>query len=218
MALITDYVTVAEMKGFLRITDTVDDTELAFAVTAASRTIDQAANRHFGQEDPATARYYTATAPASVTRNGRVPTDLFFGRWNLETDDISTTTSLVVKTDQDDDGVFETTLVLNTDFRLWPYNAPGESRPFERIVLASSGSFPVHPRGVEITAKWGWTSVPSLIRQAARIQAARLSKRRDSPFGVAGSPEMGNELRLLAKLDPDVAVLVRAHERLWGWA
>lgn len=59
-------------------------------------------------------------------------------------------------------------------------------------------------------------AVPVSIHFATLVQAARLVKRRDAPFGVVGSPEMGNELRLLARLDPDVEVLVANH-RVW-WA
>jgi hypothetical protein len=43
------------------------------------------------------------------------------------------------------------------------------------------------------------------------MQASRLLSRRDAPFGIAGSPEMGSEMRLLAKLDPDVDLLVQPY-------
>lgn len=58
--------------------------------------------------------------------------------------------------------------------------------------------------------------IPDAVKLACTIQAARFFKRRDAAFGVAGSPELGNELRLLAKLDPDVALLVSAHKVWWG--
>jgi hypothetical protein len=71
---------------------------------------------------------------------------------------------------------------------------------------------------VEVAALWGWTSVPPTIMQANLIQAARFLKRRDAPFGVAGSLELGSEIRLLSKLDPDVALMVGAYKRNWGAA
>jgi hypothetical protein len=210
VALLDDYVTLTQLKSFLRITDTADDTELGFAITAASRAVDQATNRHFGQDAAVTARYYTVGQPDKL--NG------FDGRWNVETADISTVTGLLVKSDTDDDGTFETSLTIDTDFRLWPWNAAAESRPWERIVLMAGGSFPVQLRTVEVTAKFGWASVPTAIKQATLMQASRFFSRRNAPFGIAGSPEMGSELRLLAKVDPDVMVIVAPYKRLWAWA
>lgn len=58
-------------------------------------------------------------------------------------------------------------------------------------------------------------SAPSPIRQATLLQASRLFVRKNSPYGIAGSPDMGSELRLLAKLDPDVEVLVRPYRLQW---
>lgn len=209
MPLITDYSTVAELKAFLRITDSADDAELAVALTAASRAIDQATNRAFGQTDPAVARYYT-------WEEGRRPNGPpWEGRHRLDVDDISTTTGLVVKVDEDDDGVYETTLTVNTDFQLWPWNAAAESRPWEQIVLRPNVTFPTHLRAVEVTAKFGWATVPTEVEQAAQIQAARFFSRRNSPYGVAGSPDLGNELRLLAKVDADVEVLLRRVRKEW---
>jgi hypothetical protein len=50
---------------------------------------------------------------------------------------------------------------------------------------------------------------------ATLIQASRLFARRHAPFGVAGNPEVG-QLRLLERLDPDVAISVRPFARVWG--
>lgn len=59
-------------------------------------------------------------------------------------------------------------------------------------------------------------TVPAAVRMGTLIQAARFFKRKDSPFGIAGSPEMGNETRLLSRLDPDVALLVSTERNWWG--
>lgn len=53
-----------------------------------------------------------------------------------------------------------------------------------------------------------FSPVPATVKLATEMQASRWAKRRDAPFGIAGSPEMGSELRLLPKLDPDVEVLL----------
>jgi hypothetical protein len=57
---------------------------------------------------------------------------------------------------------------------------------------------------VDVTMRWGWPAFPVPVTMATMLQSSRLVARRDSPFGVAGSPQTGSELRLLARLDPDV--------------
>jgi hypothetical protein len=56
--------------------------------------------------------------------------------------------------------------------------------------------------------------VPASVKLAALLQATRLFKRKEAPFGVAGSLELGSELRLLAKLDPDVEMLLGGYGEL----
>ena len=108
-----------------------------------------------------------------------------------------------------------------TAFRLAPFNAPSIGMPY-RTLLFNVGVIPsiygFDAEGVQVTAKWGWSAVPAAVVNANLIQAARFLKRRDSPYGIAGSPDMGNEMRLLAKLDPDVALLLRHYKVLWGTA
>jgi hypothetical protein len=55
--------------------------------------------------------------------------------------------------------------------------------------------------------------VPSAVKLATRLQASRFMARRDSPYGVAGSPDAGSEIRLLSRVDPDVAVALRGFSR-----
>lgn len=200
-----DYATLAELKSDLRVPDTADDAELAFAITAASRAIDQVTNRQFGQVSPAQARVYSARWDRS------------WCRWVIDTDDISSTTGLLVATDDDDDQVFDQSI---TDFRLDPPNAEDEGEPYQRIVVnRDSAITPTRARAtVQVTALWGWAAVPDTITAATIRQAARFFYRREAPFGVAGSPSMGSEIRLLSQVDPDVAVMVRPYKRAWGAA
>lgn len=58
--------------------------------------------------------------------------------------------------------------------------------------------------------------VPPTITAACLLQASRFWKRRDAPFGIAGSPVLGNEMRLLAKLDPDVEVMLWNYVNWWS--
>lgn len=200
-----DYCTTAELKSNLRIPDTVDDAELALAITAASRAVDHATNRQFGQVSPVQARIYTARWDKS------------WCRWVIDTDDISSATGLLVKLDDNDDQVFDVSI---TDFRLAPVNEDEKSRPWTQIIVGSnSAQVPTRARDtVQVTALWGWLSVPTAIKQATITQAARFFYRREAPFGIAGSPSVGSELRLLSQVDPDVAVMVRSYRRVWGAA
>lgn len=206
MALYPDYVTASELKAQLRVTDSADDAAVAIAVTAASRAIDHACNRQFGLNGSAAARVYHWQGHCI---DGRLAVPIF---------DLMTTTALVVKVDQGDDGTYETTLTLNTDFFLWPDNAAGDVKPWTYLLFGSQAQ--VYPHGVarelEVTANWGWSTVPTIVKQACLIQAARFFVRRDSAYGVAGSPEIGSEVRLLDRLDPDVAMMLAAVRRPWG--
>lgn len=106
-----DYATVEELASYVRINDSVDDAELALAISAASRVIDRYCNRSFGE---------------------------------------------------------------------------------------------------------GGEEIPSAVKQACLIQASRFFVRRTAPFGVAGSPESGTEIRLLARVDVDVAVILGPYIEWWG--
>ena len=76
-------------------------------------------------------------------------------------------------------------------------------------------SFPVGIRkGVKIAGSWGYaTLVPAQVREACLIQAARVFKRKDAPFGVTGIADLG-ELRMISKLDPDVEAMLAPLRRL----
>ena len=100
----------------------------------------------------------------------------------------------------------------------WPRNAAAESRPWTRLAVARASS--VQPTGYEPelvgTASWGWSAVPTAVKLAGRLQVSRFHTRRDSPYGVAGAPDQGTQLPLLARLDPDVAVSLTDYVRPRG--
>lgn len=202
MAWAPDYATLAELKHALApgIADTVDDDELERAIGAASRAIDHHCGRQFGKDAAPVARYYTPTS---------------HGRAAVVIDDLMDTSGLVVKTD-DGSGAFATTLELDVDVVLFPWNAAADGRPWRMLVGINGASLPCRERAVEVTARFGWSAVPIEVTQACLLQAARIFVRKNSPFGIAGSPEMGSELRLLNKLDPDVAVLLSGVRAYWG--
>lgn len=182
-------ITVANLKAHLGLTDAVDDTPLTTAVNAANAMVVQRCRRSFDTDATATARIFRPVHNRYVVVN-----------------DIHTATDLVVKTDDDDDGTFETTIAA-ADYQLEPLNGvvDGESGwPYTAIRAVESDTFLMATRraSVQVTAKWGWAAVPGPVTQATLLVAARLFKRKDSPHGSVGFDEFA--LRV-SREDPDVA-------------
>lgn len=182
-----DYVTVADMQGHERIGD--DEAEIAEKITAASRAVDNWCNRQFGHADAPVQRFYQ--------RTGAYVLDC---QWVVDVDDFQDVTGVTVTVDG----------TAVTGWVPLPRNAAADGLPYTRLRL------PDRPAGeIAVTALWGWGSVPAAVKTATKLQAARWLFRRDAPHGIAGSPDLGGgDLRLLARLDPDVgpalAGLVRA--------
>jgi hypothetical protein len=193
-----DYATLSELKSYLRIPDTTDDAELALAITTASRAVDGFCHRQFGQVASAEERSYTAYW------------DRRAGAWVVVFDDLQDITGLDVQVEA---GEIDT-------YTLEPVNAAQKGRPFTRLIVdADSAAKPTTERnGVTISAVWGWDAVPVAVEQSTLLQASRFHARRFSPYGVAGSPEAGSEMRLLAKLDPDVELALGRASLVRWWA
>jgi hypothetical protein len=188
-----DYATDEDLRDYLRIPDLDDDPALGLANTAASRAIDEACNRQFGQVAAVQERFYPPWP------------DYERGYWCLDIDDLMTATGLVV----DVDGTPVATFLLE------PRNAAAKGRPWERLVFtADSEALPSSCAEVSVVAKWGWSAIPDTVKNANLLQAARFFKRQDAPFGVAGSPDQGSEMRLLARVDPDVKVMLANYVRV----
>lgn len=195
MALGDPYVTAEELKTDFNIADFDDETVIEAAVNAASSWV----NAHCGRQFNAAA---SATARVFYPRN----------RTFVEVDDISTTSGLVIKTDPNDDGTFETTWT-SSDYQLEPLNGVhnGETGwPYREIRAVASEWFPIgnDRASVEVTATWGWAAVPSPVKRATAIMAAKIYKRRDSAEGVlAGFGDFG-PVRVGSRIDPDVEALL----------
>lgn len=203
MAITNGYITLAELKSYMKpsIGDSSDDTELEYAVEAASRMIDQHCRRRFYADTSATARTYRA-------------------EWvdKIYVDDISTLTGLLVSTDTTDNGTFDRSWTVSTDFEMEPLQAigpGGETWAYTTIrAVGTSYRFPTggrRPR-VQVTATWGWPAVPDAVRQACFVQSARLFRRAGSPEGVIGGfvSDVG-PIRVGTRLDPDVAMLLTGY-------
>lgn len=190
MAWEPDYVTPAELKAYANVNDSIDDTFYAIWATTASRAVDTFCHRQFGKVAAVEEREYTTEY------------DRHLGCYIGFIDDLMDVDDLVVL-DEDATEI--------TDYSLHPVNALKKGRPYERIAVNVCGP-------LTISGLWGWTSVPVPVKNATLLQGARLAARRDSPFGVAGSPEEGSELRLLATLDPDLKTSLGSKYRRERWA
>jgi hypothetical protein len=201
VAITNGYCTLSELKDSLQIDDSVDNASLEAAIMSASRMIDDYTQRFFykdGTVGSPVARYYT-------------PEDAI----SLNIDDIVSITS--VATDNDLEFTY-TTVWATSDFVVEPINNPRKGWPYNRLVAVGAYVWPFQiPQSVKITGAWGWSSVPQEIQLATKIQASRLFIRRQSPFGIAGSPELGT-VRLSSRLDPDVEALIRPFKKVRGLA
>lgn len=207
MAITNGYCTLAELKAALRITDSVDDGLLERAIEGASRRIDGYCGRFFYTKNT-TVDFY-ATNELRVIVN-----------------DISSTAGLVLTTDDDGDGTFETTWTLNTDYKVEPSDAALNGKSYTAISACGSKLFPggfypwrgltydtVRPR-VRIAAIWGWATVPHDVREACLLLSMRGYARLNAPLGVVGFGEMAVSVRAV---DPDVRDLLMPY-RLLGFA
>lgn len=196
-----DYISTRALADYLHTDDDVDQVEMASAIASASRAIDRAAYRQFGSVAPEPRIY----SPLWSTKRGM---------WVIECDDFPSMTK--IELDTAGDGTFATEVSMSSALFL-PVNALAKGRPYERVALRNTTAplSTLGPDSARLTAPWGWISAtyPAGIVAATKLQASRVFNRRNSPYGIAGSPDQGSELRLLARLDPDVLVAIRPYRR-----
>jgi hypothetical protein len=197
MTLTNAYTTLDALKTELQLPvgDYTYDARLETAISAASRQIDRYCGRFFYQDATVQVRTYFPETPECCP-----------------VDDISTTTGLIVKTDDDDDGTYETTLTLTTNYILLPTNAAARYpvEPYTELQLVDSGitAFPMsysQRPGVQVTAQFGWPSVPGDIAKACLVQATQLFKASDAVFGALSFD--AGILRVRETLNPMAAAL-----------
>jgi hypothetical protein len=203
MTITNGYATRNQVKAALRIgtADTLDDDLIDNCVGAASRLIDGYCNRKFWQSGTAS-RVYQAE-------------DSFY----CSIDDIAGT-AITLKTSSQADGTFDVTWKVS-DYQLEPLNGnlDGLTWSYDKIRAVGDYLFPTVNANygeqalVQVTAVFGWPSVPEPITQATIIQASRIFKRYDSPLGVAGFGDLG-AIRVSRFLDPDMAQLVEPYRRM----
>ncbi len=187
----------------MSISDNTDNDLLENLVESASRSIDRIANRRFYLDATASARLYRAYSNIFVY-----------------VDDIGTTSNLVVAVDENGNGTYSKTLTLNTDYILDPLTSPSLNRPYTQLTMVSNTeSWPIFPGitsnglrpGVQVTARWGWPSVPDDLNMACLILTADLYKRKDAPGGILGLGDLG--VVRMSPIGRDVTAMVRAYKK-----
>lgn len=172
------YVTPEILKSRKGITDSYDDAEMWTACRAVSRWIDEYCSRVFAR------RAVTVKLKSC-------------GQYATSTPDLVSVTTL--KTDEDGDGVFETTWSAS-DYELQPVNAALEVQPMPYTSIAAVGNrlFPVayvaagaRTHRVELAGVLGWPSLPAPVTEAAAILAGDYLKLGGMSFGVAGYGDYG---------------------------
>jgi hypothetical protein len=204
MTITNGYATKNQIKAALRIgtADVIDDDLIDNCAGAASRLIDGYCNRKFWAVGSATSRVYQAE-----------------NEFYCNIDDISGT-AITLKTSSFPGNGFDVTWSV-TDYQLEPLNGnlDGLTWSYDKIRAVGDYLFPTVNANygeqalVQVTANFGWPSIPEPVTQATIIQASRLFKRYDSPLGVAGFGDMG-AIRVSRALDPDVAQLVEPYRRM----
>lgn len=177
MALGANYATDAELKTRLGISDSSEDAAIAAAMSTSSRNVEKYCRRQFNDAGSASARKFYPLSRDIVL-----------------VDDFHTTTGFELRTDDDDDGTYET-VWATTDYQLEPLDGirdgvPGW--PYWKIRAVDLYDFRNNRRPhAQVTARWGWAAVPASVKEATLALAEEVFKMKDSPYGIAGFGEFG---------------------------
>lgn len=185
--LYTDLPTVKSALG--KTTDDDRDDLIESAIRAACRSIDRSTGRRFYADQVTSVR--TFSVQGRLLCSG--------GEQTLLVDDIADPTGLAVAS-----GGAGAWSPITTGWEPGPDNALVHNRAITEL-YGGTGWLPSSGR-IQVTAIWGWPSVPDEIAEAAKLLAARLYRRKDSPQGVVGSAEWGSVR--VSRTDPDVEALI----------
>lgn len=183
----TSYASLAELKQHCTIPDALDDPRITDVGLSASKLLNDWCRRPFDKDTSVSDRFYLAPRPWDLTLVRSIFVHDF---WDA--------VSLVVKTDDNDDGVYETTWAAS-DFQLEPsggFHAGILGWPYSELVTTFNKAWPVdfpfigqpnsrrYLRAVAVTAKWGWANVPDAIHRATLTLASRLFAEPTAAFGI----------------------------------
>lgn len=191
----SDYIDSDDLRGYIGSESSNFESVIGTLCTVASRAVEAMCDRVFTADTSASARYFD---PESW--------------YCCPVDDISSSSGLIVATDDNADGTYSTTWTVNTDFFLEPVNSRSGAIggwPYTELTALSTKQFnrTVWNRRplVKVTAKWGWPAVPDAVVQATTIAAARLFKMKDAPDGFIGLDGWGP---VRVKENPEVRALL----------
>lgn len=188
------YATLTQLKSALRLTDSIDDTNLTLALNSAEEAINAWCGRTFGSAGTAvTTRYYAAGKADDV-----------------EVDDLTSITTVEWSRDG-------STWTATTDYQAEPLNryTDGMTWPITRLRTINAFAWPVMNgvQTVRVTGIYQFGSVPSSVTQAAVLQASRVFARLSSPLGVAGFADGIGGMYVRGGLDVDVQQLLMPYRR-----
>jgi len=196
MTITRGYCTLAEVRSACRIpaADTSEDPMLESIIEAASRRIDGYCGRFF----------YTVTTALNL-----YPTSIY----TTAIPDLSSTSGLIVKTDDKGDGTYSKTWTSG-QYQLNPTDTALNGKPYTRILATGGNVFPIYvvPKlpTLQITGTWGWAAIPDDVREACILLSMRMYSRYNSPLGVAGFSDMG--AITVRAIDPDVRDLLAPYQ------
>lgn len=195
------YATVAELAAHLGLSD---------AITPSGQMVDAARNARYqlaldtasAMVDQDTGRVFTSTVATKTLMSA--------GEQLLVVPDLVSVTS--IKVDEDGDGVFEETLTA-TDYELGSFNETHAGWPYQWINRIDD-YWPIPVWGgrrklVQINGTWGWSAVPTPIKQATLLMAARQVARGNASLGVQGVSDFGPFS--IRNSDPDYVALIRPY-------
>jgi len=177
MAVTEAYASAPEYRGRTTKTDTGDDETIVEQLVAVSRLIDRECERFFGIDAAVVMRLYDGN-----------------GLTRLYIDDVATVTGLIVKADLDDDFAFvgaDETLTKDTHYWIGPANAAlgPEVSPYRFLDIVPANArlnvWPEGPRKVQVTAAFGWPSVPPAIKEATILVTRELRDLEESGFTLS---------------------------------
>lgn len=193
------YCSLPQVKAQLgKDTDDERDDLIELAIRTASRKIDQFTGRRFYADLVESTRTFPLSSRLFTSPYGQA----------VRVDDIASLTDLTVA-----GGMAGGSYASLTSYFTGPDNALVLGHPITYI--QADTSFYAGINSVQITARWGWPSVPDEVESACILLAARLYRRKDSPQGVISSADWGS-IRV-SRVDPDVEALL-SHLILPGFA
>lgn len=185
------YASVPDLRENLNLTATDRDVRLAQVLMSASRAIDKATGRRFWLDPTPSARVFSARDRVVSTPDGE----------KLLIDDIGSTNSLAVAL-----GSAGSFTAVVSDYTTGPDNALVRGEPITWLQRFYIPWSVIATQQIQVTAQWGFPSIPDEITEATLLLANRRYKRRSSPEGVLGSAEWG--VIRVSRSDPDVMDMI----------